>query len=55
MTGEHVFAATVRALSSLGSPNTPEGIAATVAYLTSEYCAQISGQAVNVDVGIEVH
>ena len=55
MSGEDVFAATVSALTPLGKPTTPEDIAATVAFLISDDGAQISGQAINVDGGIEFH
>jgi len=55
MSGVDVFAATVAALTPLAKPTTPDDIAATVAFLLSDDGAQISGQSVNVDGGIEVH
>jgi meso-butanediol dehydrogenase/(S,S)-butanediol dehydrogenase/diacetyl reductase len=55
MSGEEVFAAMVVSLTPLQRATTPEDIAATVAFLISDDGAQISGQAINVDGGIEVH
>lgn len=49
------FLATVRASTPLQKPTRVEDIAAAVSFLVSEDAVLITGQALNVDGGIEVH
>ncbi|HEY9522710.1 MAG TPA: SDR family NAD(P)-dependent oxidoreductase [Thermopolyspora sp.] len=52
---EEVYGAVVEAMTPMKRPTTVEDIAATVAFLLSEDARMITGQAINVDGGIEVH
>lgn len=55
LTPEQVYEASVLASTPLRKPTTVEDIAAVVAFLLSDDARLITGQAVNVDGGIEVH
>ena len=50
---EEVYGAVVEAMTPMKRPTTVEDIAATVAFLLSEDARMITGQAINVDGGIE--
>jgi NAD(P)-dependent dehydrogenase (short-subunit alcohol dehydrogenase family) len=52
---EQVYAAVVQAMTPLGEATTTRDIAAAVAFLLSEEARVITGQAINVDGGIEFH
>ncbi|WP_170323519.1 SDR family NAD(P)-dependent oxidoreductase [Cryptosporangium phraense] len=55
MSNHEAFLATVKASTPLQRPTRPEDIAATVRFLLSDDAELITGQAINVDGGIEVH
>jgi NAD(P)-dependent dehydrogenase (short-subunit alcohol dehydrogenase family) len=52
---EQVYAAVVQAMTPLAEPTTPADIAAAVAFLLSDEARMITGQALNIDGGIEFH
>jgi NAD(P)-dependent dehydrogenase (short-subunit alcohol dehydrogenase family) len=52
---EQVYAAVVQAMTPLAEPTTPADIAAGVAFLLSDEARMITGQALNIDGGIEFH
>lgn len=52
---EEVYSACAKAQIPLGVPTTIKDIAASVAFLLSDEASSITGQAVNVDGGIEFH
>lgn len=55
LSAEETFQSVVRALTPLQRPTTTQDVAAMVVYLLSPAAAAITGQAINVDGGIEVH
>ncbi|MHB1592925.1 MAG: SDR family NAD(P)-dependent oxidoreductase [Streptosporangiaceae bacterium] len=55
LTPEQVYEVSVEAMTPLRKPTTVSDIAATVAFLLSDDARLITGQAINVDGGIEVH
>lgn len=55
LTPEQVYETSVQAMTPLRRPTRVEDIAAMVAFLLSDDAQLITGQAVNVDGGIEVH
>jgi NAD(P)-dependent dehydrogenase (short-subunit alcohol dehydrogenase family) len=52
---EQIYAAVVQAMTPLAEPTTTGDIAAAVAFLLSDEARMITGQALNVDGGIEFH
>jgi NAD(P)-dependent dehydrogenase (short-subunit alcohol dehydrogenase family) len=52
---EQIYAAVVQAMTPLAEPTTTRDIASAVAFLLSDEARMISGQALNVDGGIEFH
>jgi NAD(P)-dependent dehydrogenase (short-subunit alcohol dehydrogenase family) len=52
---EEVYQSVVESMTPTRQPTTAEDIAATVAFLLSDEAGSITGQAINVDGGIEVH
>lgn len=52
---EEVFARVVESGTPLRRPTTPEHVAAAVAWLLGDDGAQVTGQAINVDGGVELH
>jgi NAD(P)-dependent dehydrogenase (short-subunit alcohol dehydrogenase family) len=51
LTPEQIFDARIKSAVPLGRPQTPEDIAALVAFLSSDRARNITGQAINVDGG----
>jgi len=52
---EEIFESVVKALTPLKQPTTTKDVAAAVAFLLSDEACMITGQAINVDGGIELH
>jgi NAD(P)-dependent dehydrogenase (short-subunit alcohol dehydrogenase family) len=52
---EEIFESRVKSVTPLRRPQTPEDIAALVAFLVSEEARNITGQAINVDGGAVMH
>jgi NAD(P)-dependent dehydrogenase (short-subunit alcohol dehydrogenase family) len=55
LSAEQIYAAVVQAMTPLAEPTTTRDIAAAVAFLLSDEARMITGQALNVDGGIEFH
>ncbi|HSR13480.1 MAG TPA: SDR family NAD(P)-dependent oxidoreductase [Thermodesulfobacteriota bacterium] len=52
---EEIFEARVKSVTPLRRPQTPEDIAALVAFLVSDEAKNINGQSINVDGGAKMH